>query len=106
MVCQDGQKKLLLRLVIGDAKAVVKEVEIPAGQETVSLHIVSDPAVYTFYGDVGDGEVEMGSARTQYLSSEVAGGFTGVVMAMYAVNESDSENWAEFTNLIWTQSEA
>ncbi len=103
MVCQDGKKKLLLRLVIGDAKAVVKEVEIPAEQEKVSLHIVSDPAKYTFYGKLGGEEIEMGSARTQYLSSEVAGGFTGVVMAMYAVNSDGQEKWAEFTGLNWKQ---
>ncbi|MBO5522264.1 MAG: hypothetical protein J5986_01100, partial [Roseburia sp.] len=45
-----------------------------------------------------------GTARTKYLSSEVAGGFTGTVMGMYAVNpEENGKKAAEFKNLIWKQ---
>ncbi|WP_347916122.1 hypothetical protein, partial [Clostridium saudiense] len=38
-----------------------------------------------------------GYAKTRYLSSEVAGGFTGVVIGLYAC-ASNSFNYAEFTN--------
>jgi hypothetical protein len=49
----------------------------------------------------GENRVFLGSARTKYLSSEVAGGFTGVVMGLYAI---DGEGrWAEFKNLTWKQ---
>lgn len=45
-----------------------------------------------------------GSARTKYLSSEVAGGFTGVVMGMYSVNPEEAEDCkALFMNLCWKQ---
>lgn len=102
--CQKGKRTLFLRLCVGDAKAVVKRVELPAEQKEIKLHVVSDPARYHFYGILGGEEVEMGSARTQYLSSEVAGGFTGVVMAMYAVDpQEDPEIYAQFTDLRWTQ---
>lgn len=44
------------------------------------------------------GEKEfVGSARTKYLSSEVAGGLTGVLMGLYAVDENGK--WAEFEKL-------
>ena len=32
-----------------------------------------------------DGEICLGSGQSKYLSSEVSGGFTGVVLGMYAV---------------------
>lgn len=105
LISHEGEKKLISRITIGDAHTVLKEIEISHEQEKVSIHIVSDPAEYYFYGDAGNGEVEMGHARTQYLSSEVAGGFTGVVMAMYAVNAQAQEQWAEFTDLNWKQLE-
>lgn len=103
VLCESGKKQLILRLCIGDAKAIAASVELPEGQETVKLRVVSDPARYTFYGQCGEEEVELGSARTQYLSSEVAGGFTGVVMAMYAVDPEEAGRWAEFTELSWRQ---
>ena len=40
----------------------------------------------------------MGCADTRYLSSEVAGGFTGVVFGLYAVDENGA--CAEFTKLV------
>lgn len=104
VLCEGDKKKLALRLCVGDVKAIVNERELPTGQEKTVLKIVSDPARYTFYGQCGDEMAELGSARTQYLSSEVAGGFTGVVMAMYAVNpKEDKALVAEFTGLNWKQ---
>ena len=40
----------------------------------------------------------LSQADTRYLSSEVAGGFTGVYLGFYAV-DSDSSSVATFTNL-------
>ena len=40
----------------------------------------------------------LAQADTRYLSSEVAGGFTGVYLGFYAV-DSDSSSVATFTNL-------
>ncbi len=46
----------------------------------------------------------MGKAGTKYLSSEVASGFTGTVMALYAVNGQDNEDkWAVFDSFDWKQ---
>lgn len=51
----------------------------------------------------GGTQTEMGFADTRYLSSEVAGGFTGVMIGLYAVDEA--ERTADFTDLHLTHTE-
>lgn len=51
----------------------------------------------------GDTRTEMGFADTRYLSSEVAGGFTGVMIGLYAVDEAGRT--ADFTDLHLTHTE-
>ena len=103
VLCDEKKRTLILRLRIGDAIMVVKEIELPVDAE-VTLKVVSDPAHYHFYGVMDGKEILLGSARTKYLSSEVAGGFTGVVMGMYAVNPEEAEDCkALFMNLCWKQ---
>lgn len=41
------------------------------------------------------------AAEYGYLSSEVAGGFTGVLMGLYVVDEDGK--WTEFEKLEWQQ---
>lgn len=66
--------------------------------------MVSDNESYSFYTKCGNAEIFMGKVASKYLSSEVAGGFTGTVMAMYVVNREDNENkWAVFSGLDWKQ---
>jgi alpha-N-arabinofuranosidase len=70
---------------------------LPADSREVILEADSAPEEYRFYVRQGEHREFLGSARTKYLSSEVAGGFTGVLMALYAI---DGEGrWAEFKNL-------
>jgi alpha-N-arabinofuranosidase len=51
-----------------------------------------DPSLY-----FEDEEINLGIAKTRYLSSEVAGEFTGVIIGLYAHGES-CYNYSEFTN--------
>lgn len=51
----------------------------------------------------GGTRTEMGFADTRYLSSEVAGGFTGVMIGLYAVDEAGRT--ADFTDLHLTHTE-
>ena len=104
-VCNNsGKKSVILRLCIGDATQIVKEKEFAQGSEEASFRVVSTNEDYSFYAKCGGEEVFMGKAGTKYLSSEVAGGFTGTVMAMYAVNKNDNEDkWAVFSRLDWEQ---
>lgn len=99
LVQENDGKFVTLQLRIGDAKAEAGRMEI-SGEEA-ELLVISEPEYYHFYCIV-DGEKKLlGNARTKYLSSEVAGGFTGVLMGLYAVDEK--ENWAFFRELNWQQ---
>ena len=99
LVQENDRKFVTLQLRIGDAKAEAGRMEI-SGEEA-ELLVISEPEYYHFYCIV-DGEKKLlGNARTKYLSSEVAGGFTGVLMGLYAVDEK--ENWAFFRELNWQQ---
>ena len=103
VLCKEKKRTLILRLRIGDAVMTAKEIELPEDAQII-LKVVSDAAQYHFYGFINEEEILLGSARTKYLSSEVAGGFTGVVMGMYAVNPNeDQKQKAQFTNLYWKQ---
>ncbi len=95
-----------LRLCVGDLKVVVKTVALSCKEESfegAGLRIESDAYSYRFYAFDSEGETFMGSAQAKYLSSEVCGGFTGVVVAFYAVNGKDDGDWAEFTDYSWSQ---
>lgn len=80
-VCRAGDK-----YYIG---CVSKEMKtIPAAQKKVMLKIEAREEHYYFFAGTREGLTEMGCADTRYLSSEVAGGFTGVVFGLYAVDEN------------------
>lgn len=98
----NGTKHIKLCYVTGDARAVAAAEILPEGQQEVTFLVRSTGEFYTFLAEIGGECVELGRARTKYLSSEVAGGFTGTVMALYAVNPVEDEKaWAEFTDLQW-----
>lgn len=93
--------KAVLRVTVGDVHGILKEIELPEDSGEVRLEADSDSLKYYFYLRDGKERVFLGNARTKYLSSEVAGGFTGVVMGLYAVDEQG--NQAEFKDLSWKQ---
>jgi alpha-N-arabinofuranosidase len=72
---------------IGDVKDYYKTcVEIES--DNAELKIIVKPSEYIFYIN----GKEVGKAQARYLSSEVAGGFTGVIIGLYA-----EKTTAEFT---------
>lgn len=97
------QKSVILRFCIGDAKAVVNKLELPFGQEKVTLKVDSEPTKYYFRTMMGGREILLGEAQAKYLSSEVAGGFTGVVMGLYVMDSSNTQKRGCFTDLEWMQ---
>lgn len=87
--------EVIERLNIGEIKSVEKSIHL--GQSNrVRLLVKSSPTHYQFYAQVDGEEVLLGSAQSRYLSSEVAGGFTGVVIGLYATGNGQEFN-AEFT---------
>lgn len=87
--------EVALRLNIGDIKTVVKSVPVDGNSAELIIH--ADNYTYSFGLKKGAEEICLGTAQTRYLSSEVAGGFTGVVIGLYAYCDS-SGNQAEFSD--------
>jgi alpha-N-arabinofuranosidase len=96
LIRREENPAVVLKLKVGDAQMVKNMLPLPADSREVILEADSAPEEYRFYVRQGEHREFLGSARTKYLSSEVAGGFTGVLMALYAI---DGEGrWAEFKN--------
>lgn len=83
----------ILKLNIGGIKHIQKAVPLTSGK--ARLVIRSDEMDYRFYISENGREEFLGSMMTKYLSSEVSGGFTGVMTGLYAVGDVT----AEFTGL-------
>lgn len=86
--------QVIERLCIGNIKSV--EVVYNLGSlSTARLVVDSDSQQYNFSVVTKDGVHKLGYGLTRYLSSEVAGGFTGVMIGLYAFSDS-IPNKAEF----------
>jgi xylan 1,4-beta-xylosidase len=100
---RDGVKKVFVRWRIGSLWKV--ESEHVYGQESIILSIQADAKNYTFsyLQPCGESTI-LGSGECSLLSTEAAGGFTGVFFGLYATgNGSDRSNpayfdWFEYTN--------
>lgn len=74
----------ILKLNIGGIKH--NQTAVPVSGNKAKLIVRADSQIYNFYVNDGEKEVHLGCGQAKYLSSEVCGGFTGVVLGMYAVN--------------------
>ncbi|MCD7859750.1 MAG: glycoside hydrolase family 43 protein [Firmicutes bacterium] len=84
---------LLRRLRLGDA---VMETVVPiAGSEAV-LSVEITPMAYRFSAVVGEKHYDLGTAAAKFLSSEVAGNFTGVMLALYAEGVGERAVFREY----------
>lgn len=84
------------RLNVGDIKSVENVVSLnDIGHASLIIYANNDQ--YTFCVQIDKKEVCLGKAQTKYLSTEVAGGFTGVIIGLYAFCESQN-NSAKFTD--------
>lgn len=81
-----------VRLCIGDVRHIQRTQPLPEGR--AELRIRMEAQRYHFSVVTEGREIPLASAQTKYLSSEVSGGFTGVVLGLCAVGG----NRAEFTN--------
>ncbi|WP_234414466.1 hypothetical protein [Paenibacillus sp. CAA11] len=95
-LCKDENGyKVIERLNIGDIKTIQHAIDLgDHGQAT--LRIQSNSEQYNFYLHTNGKDIHLGSAQTKYLSSEVAGGFTGVVIGLYAYGQGSIAEFAKF----------
>ncbi|MDD7390307.1 MAG: glycoside hydrolase family 43 protein, partial [Lachnospiraceae bacterium] len=61
---------------------------IPLSSGDAELVIKADALTYAFYLSQNGTETKLGEGLSRYLSSEVNGGFTGVVIGFYAVGNN------------------
>lgn len=99
LVQDEEGARVILRIKVGDAQSILKTIPTAAGE--VILEAESTPEEYHFYCRIGKERKYLGKARAKYLSSEVAGGFTGVVLGVYAIDEEN--RWAAYQNFTWKQ---
>jgi len=80
---REGARIVMVRRRIGDLSAIVAQAAIPNG--LIVLEIQAMPKLYSFaYSLEGQEAKVLATGSTRYLSSEVAGGFTGVYFGLYA----------------------
>ncbi len=84
-----GNCVIFVRRCIGDLSAVVAREVI--AETAITLQIAATDDVYSFSYRVGDQPAQaLATGATRFLSSEVAGGFTGVYIAMYATGNGQA----------------
>ncbi len=93
----DGEcgAEAVLKLNIGDIKHIQNCVKLTSPQ--CRLIVRADNFCYSFFVSDGSGEIKLGSAQSRYLSSEVAGGFTGVIIGLYALSSGCSGEFTDFS---------
>jgi xylan 1,4-beta-xylosidase len=93
---REGVKKVFVRRRIGSLWKVEAEQEYE--QAAIILSVQADAKNYSFaYGLPGGESITLGSGECSLLSTEVAGGFTGVFFGLYATgNGKDSTLPANF----------
>ncbi|MCM3126794.1 glycoside hydrolase family 43 protein [Paenibacillus provencensis] len=80
-----GCKKILFRRTVGSLK-VEASYDCPPGPVQLEIQTDRESFTFSFRDAAGVVTVTAGSAETAFLSTEVAGGFTGVMIAMYAAS--------------------
>lgn len=87
--------KVIERLNIGDIQSVENEVELGSDHHA-TLVIQASHERYSFLIHADGKDILLGTAQTKYLSSEVAGGFTGVLIGLYASGEGSVAEFSKF----------
>jgi beta-xylosidase len=86
----NGRRQVFVRQRIGPHLEQVTASALPGGDEPVVLQVEATPEAYAFsFGIARSGRPPeatdpLGKAVVRYLSSEVAGGFTGVFFGLYS----------------------
>ena len=94
---REGVRSAVLRRRIGSL--VAEELtEIPPGPAV--LEIVATATEYLFFATAAGRRFELGRSETRYVSTEVAGGYTGAFIGLYATSPENSGHadfdWFEY----------
>jgi xylan 1,4-beta-xylosidase len=89
-ITKENEKRVIkLRIKIGNIEHIAGSAVLPEGE--MILRISSTAEWYSFsYKPVSSADfTELGKMESKYVSSEVAGGFTGVYLGMYSTGNGD-----------------
>jgi len=94
-----GERHVVVRRRIGSLVAVVGQA--PVGNGAVMLRIEAEQEWYRFlYATGTEKPRELAAGETRYLSTEVAGGFTGVYFGLYVHGPTPADfDWFEYQPL-------
>ena len=85
----DEKQAVVLRYRLGELTHTQKEVIVPQGK--IQLRVKGNNEFYSFeYATDGKNFHKLDKMNTRYVSTETAGGFTGIILGLYAVAISDS----------------
>lgn len=79
---RQGKREAVLRRRIGPAVSEADPVAVPEG--ALVLEVAGSPRTFRFAVIAGECRTELGEHATRYLSSEVAGGYTGAMLGPFA----------------------
>lgn len=82
----DDHMEAVLKLNIGGIRHIQKVVPLETGD--ARLLVKADNIMYSFSVAQNGKETKLGYGFSKYLSSEVSGGFTGVVLGFYAIGDN------------------
>lgn len=82
---------------VGDL--IVEDFITPLPCNTATLQIQGEPLSYHFYVTCNETCYDFDFTQSKYLSTEIAGNFTGVMMGLYAQNGESASKGATFSNL-------
>lgn len=86
-----------VRLVIGPAKSIIKKIVLKYdGEKLPKLRIKCSNKQYSFEIDNGGRKYDLGSYDVRYLSSEVGGDFTGVMLGMFVESGDGQAVFSDF----------
>ncbi len=88
---------LFRRLRVGDLCVEDNETALESGR--LRLSVTADEYVYRISAEAQGRTYDLGSAQSKYLSTEIAGNFTGVVIGLFAQGEK-GRGRAVFTDFI------
>jgi alpha-N-arabinofuranosidase len=88
----DGRRRVVVNSRAAGVTTTLRDVAVKGSRFTLSVEAYPDRYEF-FYSGEGDSTVSLGQASTRDLSSEVAGGFTGVYVGIYAAARSGAPSF-------------
>jgi alpha-N-arabinofuranosidase len=89
-----GKRCAIVRRRIGSLSAEVACMEIPDGPVELAIH--ADKTTYRFLAGTPGSLKELATAETRYVSTQVAGGYTGVYFGLYATANGEKSTTKAF----------